>query len=452
MAASVSAISQVVDLIQKNRFAAPSLNYKLETFRLSTTMPQVVAAQRAAAEKQARDQLLKEDSPGAASSGSQSQSQQQQSSSGAASGGAKAAGGGAGGKTSAAAAAANAAAALLAQQQQQQQRAAADTEATLQAVFAENVAVRAKHHGARTVLLGVGSSGGHGKALVLGGFARATVERVRGSKEVDCVAVFKPSGPPVRSTQPMRVVIVVTPTTGIDVVRASLAKISNLSLQRGDYVGLLVVMNSARAKPKSLVAALAALEQQRQQQAALGVGQSQQVQPPTSQEQLAMIKVDEEGPEAGPFWRKTIESTLKLAGDVSRLGFLNQEERLQQIQQEQQQQASGGGGDSARSGGDAVGSPGPLSSAVAPSVVLSTTTAAATTGFEGPHLLATFWIEPTNRDAAPELESHTGCAQLAKAAAGLKTDYLVVPRGTDVLGPNATGSVLSAVRPHILLM
>lgn len=445
-AASLAAISQVVDNIQKNRFASTSLNYKLETFRLSATMPQVLVAQRAATDKIAREQHLLEQqtaAPGTASSGR-----------------------GAGGSNAASAAAASASAANKAQQAAAAVAAAASISAaaahqqhpeppTLHTVFAENVAERAKHHGSRTVLLGVGSSGGHGKALVVGGYARATIDRLRNSKEVDCIGIFKPSGPPVRSSQPMRIVIVATPTTTIDTVKRALSNIPYLSVSRGDFVGLLVAMNSGKPKPKSLVDALAALEQQRQQQAALGVGQGLQVQPATAQEQLSMIKVDAEGSEAGSHWRKTVGATLKLAGDVARLGFLNMEERLQQITQMTEQRnrederGEGEGGDSARSGGAA-----PVAN-TAPSVAFSAASTSA--GFEGPHLLTAFWIEPTNRDLAPDLESHTGSAQLGKAAAALKTDYCVIPSSSDpndtgVLGPLATSSLLSVVRPHVLLV
>ena len=79
-------------------------------------------------------------------------------------------------------------------------------------------------------------------------------------------------------------------------------------------------------------------------------------------------------------------------------------------------------------------------------------TNALVSNFEGPSLLNCFWIEPTNRDAAPALESHTGSIQFSKSVGGLKTDYAVLCQNVSQCDVNATNALLSANRPHVLLM
>ena len=152
---------------------------------------------------------------------------------------------------------------------------------------------------------------------------------------------------------------------------------------------------------------------------------------PTSEEQLDLIDFekedelaqqnnnnDDETSATGQWWKSQVQKVRQLAQDVSSLGFLNQEEKIKRekeeaeererelaatsADQQQQQQQMAATASVAGSGGGFL------------------------SGFEGPSLLNCFWIEPTNRDPSPSLESHTGCIQLSKGLGGLKTDYAVV--------------------------
>jgi hypothetical protein len=114
-------------------------------------------------------------------------------------------------------------------------------------VIAEYVRDRTKHHGAYNVLLGVGA-GMAGKSIAVGSVAKAVVAQFR---SVDGYRLFllKATGPAIRPTASLRIVVLVVPGQPLGHLESVLS-FSNPQ-QRGDRVGVLIVVNNGRKKPEA---------------------------------------------------------------------------------------------------------------------------------------------------------------------------------------------------------
>jgi hypothetical protein len=115
------------------------------------------------------------------------------------------------------------------------------------AAVAGYVRERCSHHDVTNVLLGVGSAM-QGKSIAIGSVARAMVKNFR-SHDGYRLFMLKATGPVVRPTAPLRMIVLVVPGQPLYHLQQVLELAS--PQQRGDRIGVLIIANNGQPKPDS---------------------------------------------------------------------------------------------------------------------------------------------------------------------------------------------------------